>query len=293
MKVIPKEITVFNFPQYGSEINALPPEEKLKMDTLALEFANSFLYGTTPILAFIIIGHADQDAQGADFEMQVSIARAESAQTWLVQQAKNLVQQGGGDPLEVDFVEFSLSGYGASNLYTQDSTFPARLMNRRVVIKYAGVELNPIPEAGFIPNLTRATILINQQPDSDEIKRIRCVLSKLVNPIIDDTYFIWEEMQHYRSLDGKTDEQILLIARELFHSLRSEIANNAHYGPDVPDDLIVNGLIQWDFYMNTTINTLYKRLNHDQSVTGKLHESIARFIGRNMQNPNSIWNCYL
>lgn len=292
MKIIPKEVTVFNFPQYSTEIDALPPNEKLKMDTLALEFANSFLHGNAPILAFIIVGHADRDAHGADFEMKVSITRAESAQKWLVQKTKTLVQKGGGDPSEVDFVEFSLFGYGASNLYTQDPTFPARLKNRRVVIKYAAVELDPIPQGGFIPNLTRATILITQQPVSPEITRIRCALTNLANPVIDDTYYIWNEMRHYPSLDGKTADQIVLITRELTHSLRAEIAKNANYGPNVPDDIIVNGLIQWDHFMNDTINTLYRRLIHDQSTFGKHHESIGRSIGRNMNNPNSIWNCY-
>lgn len=35
--------------------------------------------------------------------------------------------------------------------------------------------------------------------------------------------------------------------------------------------------------MNTTINSLYKSLTHDQIVIGKLPDSIARFIGRKIK----------
>jgi outer membrane protein OmpA-like peptidoglycan-associated protein len=157
MRLIPKQVTVFHFPRHSAEIDGLPQEEKAKMNVLAAEIADGLVLGKSPILAFIIIGHADRDPQGTDFEMQVSIKRAEVAQAWLMQEARALVQQRGGDTSELNLVEFSLFGYGASDPYTQDPTFPAREMNRRIVIKYAAVELDPLPDAiGYAPNLARA-----------------------------------------------------------------------------------------------------------------------------------------
>ncbi|MDD1505396.1 hypothetical protein PVA17_21990 [Lysinibacillus sp. CNPSo 3705] len=295
MKVTIKEINVFRFPQHSAEIDILPSEEKSKMDTLVEEIANSFVNGTSPIVAYIIVGHADNDPQGSDFEMQVSISRAEAAKEWLIKQGKIRVQQLGGDPSELDYAEFSLFGYGASDPYTQVQTFPEREMNRRIVIKYAAVEIDPpIGAIGFLPNLTRATTLMQLQPTDDRITRIRCALAKLVDPATDDTYFDWIELSKVDgSLKGKDEQQILALAKSIIRSLRRDIANNNLYGfPFVPDDVVIQNLLQWEENIRNTKNKLYQREVAEGIGAGPVHKSAGRYIVRNQDNPNSILSCF-
>jgi outer membrane protein OmpA-like peptidoglycan-associated protein len=299
MRVVPKEVTVFRFPQHSAEINALPPEEKAKMDALATEIADSFTRGKVPIVAFFIIGHADRDQRGRDFEMQVSVKRAEAAQAWLVAQAKARVQQRGGNPAEVDMADFSLNAQGASNLYTQATTLPEREMNRRVVVKYATLEPDPLTDAlGFAPNLARARLLITTQPQTDATRRVICALDKLANPATDDTYFEWGSLRQVAGgLGGLTDEQVLALARSIIMSLRRHIANNNNYGvpnifgvPYAPDDIVVQNLLNWEQNVRHTKNMLVAA--HGQAPVGKIHQSVGRYIARNEDNPNSILSCF-
>ncbi|MCL7749559.1 hypothetical protein [Halalkalibacter alkaliphilus] len=294
MKVTTKEITVFRFPQHSSDIDRLPLQEKAKMDALAKEIADSFILGKSPIVAFVIAGHADRDRRGADFEMQVSVARAEAAQNWLVNKAKELVRQRGGDPAEVDAAEFSLFGYGASDLYTTATTLPEREMNRRIVVKYAAVEMDPPLDAiGYAPNLARAVSLvqlhINRNPE--RMRRIQCALTKLANPGTDDTYFEWGSLRQYPGdLKGLTHEQILGIARNIIHSLRRDIANNNQYGILVPDDLVIQNLLKWEENVRIVKKELIRQ--HGIPGMGNIHKSVGRYIARNENNPNSILSCF-
>ncbi|AZJ20079.1 hypothetical protein CT694_10395 [Bacillus wiedmannii bv. thuringiensis] len=294
MKVTTKEITVFRFPQHSSDIDWLPPEEKAKMDALAKEIADSFILGNSPIVAFVIAGHADRDPQGADFEMKVSVTRAEAAQKWLVNKAKELVRQRGGDPSEVDTAEFSLFGYGASNLYTTATTFPEREKNRRIVVKYASVELDPLSDAiGYAPNLARLVTLVqlhlNDNPE--RMGRIQCALAKLANPVTDDTYFDWGSLSQYPGgLKDLTDEQILGVARAIIKSLRRHIANNNLYGLQVPDDIVIQTILKWEENVRDVKDKLVKQ--HGIPGIGQIHKNVGRYIARNQDNTNSILSCF-
>ncbi|MDD9264913.1 hypothetical protein, partial [Bacillus toyonensis] len=294
MKVTTKEITVFRFPQHSSDIDWLPPEEKAKMDALAKEIADSFILGNSPIVAFVIAGHADRDPQGADFEMKVSVTRAEAAQKWLVNKAKELVRQRGGDPSEVDTAEFSLFGYGASNLYTTATTFPEREKNRRIVVKYASVELDPLSDAiGYAPNLARLVTLVqlhlNDNPE--RMGRIQCALAKLANPATDDTYFDWGSLSQYPGgLKDLTDEQILGVARAIIKSLRRHIANNNLYGLQVPDDIVIQNILKWEENVRDVKDKLVKQ--HGIPGIGQIHKNVGRYIARNQDNTNSILSCF-
>lgn len=296
MKVTKKEITVFRFPQHSSDIDLLPLEEKVKMDALAKEIADSFILGNSPIVAFVIAGHADRDPQGADFEMRVSIARAEAAQTWLVNKAKELVRQRGGNPSEVDAAEFSLFGYGASNLYTGATTLPERELNRRIVVKYAAVEIDPLQDAfSYAPNLARLVPLVQLHLNDDLIRmgRIQCALTKLANPGTDDTYFEWGTLSQIAGgLKNLSDEQILNIARSTIHSLRRDIANNNLFGIQVPDNIVIQNLLQWEESVRHCKNKLIERIALEGAAAGQFHKSVARYISRNENNPNSILSCF-
>lgn len=294
-----KEVTVFRFPQHSAEIDALPAAEEAKMEELAHQIADSFLTGNNPIVAFTVIGHADRDARGTDFENSVSINRAEAAKAWLVQHAKTLVQQGGGDPTDIDLAEFSLFGQGTSALYTQDPTFPAREMNRRVVIKYAAVEIDPtLNQVGFAANLARARLLIGQQPQTDETRRVICALDKIVNPAVDDTFFEWGSLRQIAGgLGGLSDEQVLAAARSVIKSLRQDIANNNLYGvpnifglPSVPDDIVVANLRNWEGVVRDCETQLIRQMGI--APTGEVHKSVAKFIARKKRDPMSILSCF-
>jgi hypothetical protein len=301
MLIIPKEVTIFRFPEHSADIGDLPPNELAKMNVLADEITTGFVDGKTPIVAFVIIGHADRDPQGPDFEMQVSVRRAEAAKTWLVQEAKARVQRRGGNPADVDTAEFSLFGQGASALFTQEETFPEREMNRRVVVKYAAVELDPLADAvGFVPNLARARLLISLQPQTEATARIICALDKLTLPATDDTYFSWGTLEQVSGgLNGLTNDQILALARSIILSLRRHIANSQLYGvpnpfghPFAPDDIVVQNLLSWESEVRRTKNKLIERIAIEGAAAGQVHRSVARYIARNQENPNSILSCF-
>ena len=294
MKVTTKEITVFRFPQHSSEIDRLPSAEKAKMDALANEIADSFILGKSPIVAFIIVGHADQDQQGADFEMRVSIARAEAAQKWLVNKAKEIVRQRGGNPSEVDSAEFSIFGYGASDLYTNATTLPEREMNRRVVIKYASVEMDPLTDAiSYGPNLGRVMLLVqgHLHVEPERMRRIQCALTKLMNPTTDDTYFEWGSLSQYPGgLGGLTEDQVLSVARDIIKSLRRHIANNNLYGFQVADEQVIANILKWEENVRDVKVKLVRQ--HGIPGIGQIHKSVGRYISRNEDNANSILSCF-
>lgn len=292
MGVTAKEVTVFRFPQYSVQIDQLPSEELAKMEALAGEIAGGLVVGTAPILALLIVGHADHDAKGPDFEMQVSVDRAEGARSWLSDHAKAQVQLRGGDPSDIDLIEFSLFGYGASDLYTQSTTFPEREMNRRIVVKYASVDVGNLFPLG-VPNLVRAGALIRAQPQDDKTARIICALDKLIDATVDDTYFEWGSLSQVAGgLAGLSDDQVLAIAQSIFHSLRADIDNNNNYGPIVPDDIVVANLLQWELNVRNVKEELLQRIQIDGDAAGQVHLSAARYIARSQDNPKHILSCF-
>jgi outer membrane protein OmpA-like peptidoglycan-associated protein len=75
----PFHTIISGFSQYKTTIDSLPQEEREKVRAVADFVANSFEPGELPILSIKIIGHADKDWHGADYEKKISEQRAQSA----------------------------------------------------------------------------------------------------------------------------------------------------------------------------------------------------------------------
>lgn len=138
-------VTVSGFSRYKTQLGDLPATERRRLDDLADQIAASYTVGKFPIIAALLIGHADQDlSRGHAFEEKVSIERAETVRAAL----RGMLQKRLATMLSaphVDEIFTRAMGLGARNRVVANPGSEAqRAANRRVVI-YVAEAMMPIP----------------------------------------------------------------------------------------------------------------------------------------------------
>jgi outer membrane protein OmpA-like peptidoglycan-associated protein len=78
-------VNVGSFSSHRTHVSDLPASERAKLDRVVERVLAGFRGAMHPIVGLLVVGHADQDPKGADFENKVSLERAEHVRDALAQ----------------------------------------------------------------------------------------------------------------------------------------------------------------------------------------------------------------
>ena len=211
------DFRITGFPEYADSVGELPPEQQRIINRLAERIVSS-QSEFTPIVAFVITGHADKDLREnnphrkhgethAQFELRISGARASRAREALLRKirllsrgrpARPLLEKLLNDPKRTRIVPM-----GATDLLHPNPQSEAdRKLNRRVeIFLVTALVLDPDPDppqpkpdpTSELPKrLTRCVELLNRRrmPSGPvQTQRMKCIFSKLRdNPNVNDLF---------------------------------------------------------------------------------------------------------
>jgi outer membrane protein OmpA-like peptidoglycan-associated protein len=137
-------VTFSDYPRYGTDVNALPPDLQAGMKAFATGLVALALSGQS--VDVTVIGHADFDAKGRAFEAEVSRQRAAGAEnaleTFFVQAANAVALP--ADRLK--FVRFTAIGAGTLRpVHAKPVNEEQRKNNRRVELVVTTTAV-PLPD---------------------------------------------------------------------------------------------------------------------------------------------------
>lgn len=226
-------VTVADYPRHAT---ALTPEQAAFMNRFAAAVV-AVLNGGAKV-QISTIGHADFDAQGRDFELQVSRERAATAQAEL---QRLIAQQAAAQAVAPDKL-LGLTFMPPTGVGTQQPRFAhpvseaQRKENRRVELTWVGTQAPPPA-----PLATQCVkpITGSNPPRSQWAELEHMTLSATVNPVIMQLQPIQEAMGDINTdfygitfdAQGQSAAQVLLEYRANFNKWISEGSNGASIAP--------------------------------------------------------------
>ena len=210
------DFRITGFPEYEDRPGSLPDEQQKIINRIA-ELIVSSQSEFTPIVAFVITGHADKDLRANNpyrrpgetheqFEMRISRARASRAREAILRKIRTLSW---GNPsqilamLQTDPKRTRIVGMGATDLLVEKPRGEDdRKLNRRVEIYlFRGLVPDPDPDpVQPIPDPTSelpkrlqhgVDVLGRRQMPSGSVQtqRLKCIFTKLKdNPSVNDLF---------------------------------------------------------------------------------------------------------
>jgi hypothetical protein len=282
-------VTFADYPRYGTDVAALPPDVQIRMRAFAAGLVGAVLGGQS--VDVIVIGHADFDAKGRQFEVTVSRERAaggESALEIFFSQAADAVHLSADRRM---LVRFAAIGVG-----TQQPVFPSpqneeqRKGNRRVQLVFATTPVPPPDPRATFQSCVR--ILSNASPPGPA-RRMTCVCNKLLQlppPFVKDYVYDFQAARQARAGAGAmsqfTPEQMRAFYRGFMVFIRQQIANLS----TASDADLMIGLVQLDDFIGRNLTDFIAQA---ELGAGPFETTVSVDIVRRMQDPNHTYSCYV
>jgi len=182
--------------QYKDRVELLPRPEQDKISQICDLIVTSFTRtGCIPLGQITIVGHADKDAQGANFEKKVSDERAKSVAAALTTAVIDGFKKHGIGHLARGAIAFIPSPAGVGATQPDAANLPRvtdRTLNRRVVIQIRQRGA-PVPPPDTLERRVRRALKILEtkgfKDDSGARKtRAVCLLNKMLRPDVVDLF---------------------------------------------------------------------------------------------------------
>ncbi len=294
----------------------LPQAEQDKIDRLADLVVSSFSAVRCPPLGQIsIVGHADRDFHGQQFEKKISDERATTVAASLATAIRNkwIARKMGAFPQGAIAFIPSPHGVGATQLDPLSTKMNDRTLNRRVEISIRPCGA-PVPPADTcelrIARFLRLleTRRVDPDPTGKRTERARCILRKICRPGILDLFvnglasnqtiagrFIGEKLV---SWNGKYDPpQISQTDFIKFLGTVSSILKGPGFSPSKSDDQILKGLSQLILMINEGIVRVERYITLNSSDFGYVGDQtrgrrLASIFADHLNDENSIYSCY-
>lgn len=147
---------------WGQHSDQLPPGQQSRIDQFADLIVSSFDQSKFPPFREVqIIGHADKDWRGAEFEGKVSFKRAETVEKALTAAVKRIWDERGMGPPPTGGVQWEVQGKGSKQMIAA----PYQPANRRVEITLVGSgPLVKPPKPPRKPTVFTPGVIHNHQP---------------------------------------------------------------------------------------------------------------------------------
>lgn len=284
-----QSITIANYPQHVTELNALDAGVQAKLQAFAAELvvaasANQGAEVTT-------LGHADFDAQGRAFEVLVSrdrAANAESALESLFNRTADLAllpQERRG------LVRFATVGVGTLRpIVTQPVSEAQRRENRRVEIVF-----NVVPAMAAIPRerFENCVGVLEGAAPPERAHRMTCVCNKLLQsppPVMKDYFYDSRAAQRARESAGDMSQFTPGQLTELYRGFMFSASRKIGDIPANSESDMVAGLGAVDEIISRSISVFLRQAAGPN--VGAFDHSIAADIERRTRDPHHIYSCY-
>ena len=283
-----QSITIADYPQHGTDINALDQSVQLELRAFSTALVGAVLAGQSVDVA--AIGHADFDAQGRAFEVQVSRDRAAGAERTVeafFDAAANLALLPGD---KRRLVRFSTMGVGTQRpVFANPANEDERKANRRVELVFS---TTPVPTPDPREKFQACVRALATAAPPGPVRRMSCACNKLLQsppPYVKDYFYDFRAAQLARAGAGAmsqfTPAQMSAFYRGFMLFIRQQIANI----PSASDADLVKGLIQLDDSIGRNLTDF---LQQAQLNAGPFEHSVAVDITQRMQDPNHTYSCY-
>ncbi len=294
----------------------LPQPEQDKIDRLADLVVTSFsAVGCPPLGQIGIVGHADRDFHGQQFEKKISDERATTVAATLATAIRNKWIAREMGPFRQGAIAFipSPHGVGATQPDPLSTKMNDRTLNRRVEISIRprGAPVPPADtcEARIVRFLRLLeTRRVDPDPTGKRTERARCILRKICRQGTLDLFvnglasnetiagrFIGEKLV---SWNGKYDPpQISQTDFVKFLGTVSSILKGPGFSPSKSDDQILKGLSQLILMINEGIVRVERYITLNSSDFGYVGDQtrgrrLASIFADHLNDENSIYSCY-
>src|SRR5271157_2998497 len=190
----PKQVdeVIRGWGQYKEQVKLLPSTEQDKISQIAELIVTSFTTpGCVPLGQITIVGHADNDFHGAEFEKKVSVERAGDVAAALGISIKKAFEAHGIGSIAKGAIGFIPNPGGVGASQPDPINVPHvkdRTLNRRVTI-HVGPRGAPVPPPPPDPKTEtkqrtgRCNDLLNKRGMASPVqtKRVKCIFNKLAN----------------------------------------------------------------------------------------------------------------
>lgn len=280
-------ITIADFPRYGTEPTPVQREE---LRRVAMAIVGTLL--TNNEVNISVLGHADFDAHGRDFEIDKSRERAQGAENSLKALVDEESAKANLPASSQQLVHYTVVGLGTArpvNLHPRNEE--ERKANRRVefIITISALQ-TPIAESTF----QRCIRVLTGSNPPGPIRRITCACHKFQQPSprVQDSHYDFQSSRLLipgsAGMPNLTPEQWDIAIRGMVHHMRQDIAKSSDGFSD-PD--FAKNLLMLDDTIGRNINDFYSQQNAGDA-TGIFHRVIISDIQARMADSNHIYSCY-
>ena len=303
--------------QYRDRVDLLPGPEQDKITQIAELIVTSFITpGCMPLGQIAIIGHADKDFHGAEFEKKVSDERATSVAAALSSAVIAGFKRHGIGHVARGAIAFIPSPTGVGATQPDASNIlrvTDRTLNRRVEIHVRQRGAPVPPPDTFERRIARfqdllKTKRVDPDPSGKRTDRARCILSKMLRPGVLDLFVDGTAANatvgtqrvsgNLCSFQGTYDPPPLSEADlAKFLGTVSSVLKGPGFAPSVPDDKILIGLSGLIFMINEGIIRVERYITLNSSDFGYTGDKtrgtrLSSIFADHLNDENSIYSCY-
>jgi hypothetical protein len=309
--------TIRGWGQYENRIALLPGREQSKISTIAELIVASFIEpGCIPLGQITIIGHADKDFHGPNFEKKVSFERATSVAASLGTAIIAGFRKRGIRRIAKGAIAFLPTPDGVGATQPDSANIPQvkdRTLNRRVEIRIRQRGAPVPPHDTLERRIVRFLDLLKTKkvdPDSSgkRTDRARCILNKMLRPGVLDLFVDGTAANatvgtqrvggNLCSFEGTYDPPSLSTTDlAKFLGTVSAVLKGPGFAPTVPDGKILSGLSTLIFMINEGIVRVERYITLNSSDFGYTGDKtrgtrLSSIFADHLNDENSIYSCY-
>jgi Putative amidase domain len=309
--------TIRGWGQYENQIALLPGPEQSKISKIAELIVTSFIKsGCIPLGQITIIGHADNDFHGPNFEKKVSYERATSVAAALGSAIIAGFKKRGIRRIAKGAIAFIPTPDGVGATQPDPANIPQvkdRALNRRVEIRIRQRGAPVPPPDTLERRIVRFLDLLKSKKVDPDLSgkrtdRARCILNKMLRPGVLDLFVdgtaanatvgtqrVSGNLCSFQGTYDPPPSSTTDLAK--FLGTVSAVLKGPGFAPAVPDGKILSGLSSLIFMINEGIVRVerYITLNSsDFGYTGDKTRGIrlSSIFADHLNDENSIYSCY-
>jgi hypothetical protein len=274
---------ISDYPRYGTEPS---PTQREDVRNIARQIVDTLLTGGEVNLT--VIGHADFDAKGQDFELDVSLKRALGAEMTIRSLVQEEIVKTALPATALQSVHSNSIGLGTARpIHSPPDNDEERKQNRRVDFVIAGTPKPPASESAF----QRCVRVLAGNAPPGPVRRMTCACNKFlqVTPRVADTHYDFQARKRLPALSTLSPKDLALAVNSIILHLRHDIRGVA--SDTMADRDVITGLLALDDTVGRNINDFVS-----QEVGGSAMSIFDRVvvtdIGSRMRDPNHVYSCY-
>ncbi|HRI38258.1 MAG TPA: hypothetical protein PLO50_06865 [Nitrospira sp.] len=277
-------LSIDDYPRYGTEIK---PAQREELRRVATGITGALVTGAEVNVS--VIGHADFDAKGRDFEIDVSLKRASGAQVVLENLVKEESAKVGLPDSRLQSVHYNPLGLGTSRpIFSPPTTEKERMANRRVDFTFVVVPPLPVVSEN---SFTRCVKVLTGGTPPGPVRRMTCACNKFLqhSPRVQDSNYDFRARQRLPALANLSAQDLAVAVSSMVLHMRQDIRGTADASRS--DFEFASGLKSIDDTVGRNINDFASQMNAG-AATSVFDRLVLADIQARMSDPNHVYSCY-